>query len=43
MTNVKPRFNGSPCWKALLKVKYVYLAGRNVPLKKGGYGSFLAG
>jgi hypothetical protein len=27
MSSVKPRFNDSPCWKALLKVKEHYLQG----------------
>ena len=35
MASVKPRFSDSPCWKALLKVKYIYLVGRKIRLESG--------
>jgi hypothetical protein len=33
--NVRERFNDSPCWKALLKVKDTYLAGRKIKIENG--------
>jgi hypothetical protein len=35
ITNVTPKFNDSPCWKALIKVKDTYLAGRKISLGQG--------
>jgi hypothetical protein len=35
ITSVTPKFNDSPCWKALIKVRDTYLAGRKVSLGKG--------
>jgi hypothetical protein len=32
---VTARFNDSPCWKGLLKVKDTYMVGRKVNLRKG--------
>lgn len=30
MNTVKPRLNDSPIWKDLLKVRHIYLGGRNI-------------
>ena len=35
VASVKPRFSDSPCWKALLKVKDIYLVGRKIHLESG--------
>jgi hypothetical protein len=35
ITDVKPRVNDSPSWKAILKVRDLYLEGRRVLMKKG--------
>lgn len=35
VANVEPRFNDSPCWKALLKVKELYMVGRKIKLESG--------
>lgn len=35
ISSVKPRFNDSPCWKHIMKVKNVYFAGREVILNRG--------
>jgi hypothetical protein len=35
VANVTSRFNDSPCWKGLLKVKNTYMVGRKVNLRKG--------
>jgi hypothetical protein len=35
VANVKTRFIDSPCWKALLNIKEVYMAVRKVLLKNG--------
>jgi hypothetical protein len=35
VATVTSRFNDSPCWKSILKVKDTYLAGRMVMLKNG--------
>lgn len=35
VASVKGRFSDSPCWKALLKIKDFYFAGRGVDLKQG--------
>jgi hypothetical protein len=35
VATVTPRFNDSPCWKAILKVKDTYFAGRKVLLNNG--------
>jgi hypothetical protein len=35
VATVTSRFNDSPCWKAMLKVKETYFAGRKVILKNG--------
>lgn len=33
VADVTPRFSDSPCWKALLKVKEVYMIGRKIETK----------
>jgi hypothetical protein len=35
VANVTARFNDSPCWKALLKIKTTYMVGRKINLRKG--------
>ena len=35
VATVKPRFNDSPCWKSIMKVKGIYLAGRGIKLHNG--------
>jgi hypothetical protein len=35
VTSVQSRFNDSPCWEALLKVKYTYMIGMKVVLGNG--------
>ena len=35
VTEVGTRFSDSPCWKALLKVKEVYLVGRKINIESG--------
>jgi hypothetical protein len=35
IANVHSRFNDSPCWKALLKVKDTYMAGRKITMENG--------
>jgi hypothetical protein len=35
VASVQSRFNDSPCWKALLKVKYTYMIGTKVVLGNG--------
>jgi hypothetical protein len=35
VANVTARFNDSPCWKGLLKVKDTYMVGRKINLRKG--------
>ena len=35
VATVEPRFNDSPCWKALLKGKTLYMAGRKIKTNSG--------
>lgn len=35
VASVKPRFNDSPCWKNIFKVKETYMAGRKIILNSG--------
>lgn len=35
IANIKGKFNDSPFWKALLKVKETYMAGRRVVVNSG--------
>jgi hypothetical protein len=35
VANVTAKFNDSPCWKSLLKIKSTYLVGRKVNLRNG--------
>lgn len=35
VSSIKTRFNDSPCWKAIMKVKEVYMAGRQISLSNG--------
>jgi hypothetical protein len=35
VANIKARFNDSPFWKGLLKVKDIYMVGRRVKIKRG--------
>ena len=40
VTDVKTRVNDSPCWKGIMKVRDIYLAGRGIKLKNGPITSF---
>lgn len=35
VANVQTRFSDSPCWKAIMKVKEVYMAGRKIKINHG--------
>ena len=35
VADVGPKFSDSPCWKALLKVKEVYMIGRKINIESG--------
>ena len=35
VANIRSRFSDSPCWKSIMKVKDVYMAGRKVNINKG--------
>lgn len=35
LANVSPKFSDSPCWKALLKVKDLYMVGRKIKTEFG--------
>ena len=35
ISSIKPRFNDSPCWKNILKVREHYYAGRKIMLGNG--------
>lgn len=35
VAEVGPRFSDSPCWKALLKVKEIYMVGRKITVESG--------
>ena len=35
VVSVKFRFNDSPCWKAVMQVKEIYMAGRGIKLRDG--------
>src|ERR1041385_6130618 len=35
VSSVKTRINDSPCWKAIMKVKEIYMRGRKIKVKSG--------
>ena len=35
MASIKIKSNDSPCWKAIMKVKHIYMAGRRVVIQSG--------